>query len=75
MKPISIAVIGAVLTLGACDQIREDPDIQEATDAVQGAINDDGAALKALRDEAQAAKEAQPEEQNVDESQGEAPAP
>ena len=69
MKPVFVAVIGAVLTLGACDQIKNDPDIQEATAAAKGALNDDGAALKAVRDEARRAKEAKAEQDE------EAPAP
>ncbi len=69
MKLITVGLAVAVLALGACDQVANDPDIQEARTAIKGAIDDDGAALKEVRDEAQAAREAQPEEQNTDESQ------
>ncbi len=54
---LTIAVLCAgALALGACDEIAEDPDIQEAKTAIKGAIKDEGAALKAVRKEAEARK-------------------
>ena len=75
MKATPMLLAVGLLGFGACDQIEDDPDIKEARTAIEGAIEDDGAALKKVREEAQAAREAQPEEQNTDESQGDAPAP
>lgn len=75
MKLTTTLFAVGLLTLGACEQIENDPDIQEARDAVGNVIEDDGEGLKQVMNEAQAAREAQPEEQNVEESQGEAPAP
>ena len=69
MKSIAALGAAALLALAGCDQIENDPDIQEARTAIKGAIKDEGAALKQVRDEARAAREAQPEEQNTDESQ------
>jgi hypothetical protein len=69
MKLITAALAAGLLGLSACDQVTNDPDIQEARTAIRGAINDEGAALKEVRREAEAAREAQPEKQNTDESQ------
>jgi hypothetical protein len=69
MKLISITLAAGVFALGACERIAEDPDVKEARAAIEGAIDDEGAALKKVREEAQATREAQPEEQNTDESQ------
>jgi hypothetical protein len=55
---LTIAVLCAgVLGLSACDEIAEDPDIQEARTAIKGAIKDEGAALKEVRKEAEARRE------------------
>jgi hypothetical protein len=69
MQFITVGIAVGLLALTGCDQVANDPDIQEATAAAKGALKDDGAALKAVRDEARAAKEAKPEKQNTDESQ------
>ena len=69
MKATPVLLAVGLLGLGACERIENDPDIQEARTAIEGAIEDDGAALKQVREEAQRAREAQPEEQNTDESQ------
>ena len=69
MKATPVLLVVGLLGLGACDRIENDPDIREARTAIEGAIEDDGAALKEVRDEAQAAREADPEAQNTDESQ------
>jgi len=69
MKLTTAALCVGLLALGACDQVSNDPDIQEATAAVKSVVKDDGAALKQVAREAQAMREAQPENQNADESQ------
>lgn len=55
VTPVLLAV--GLLALGACDEIAEDPDIQEAKTAIKGAIKDEGAALKEVRKEAEARRE------------------
>ena len=71
MKATPVLLAVGLLGLGACERIENDPDIQEARTAIEGAIEDDGAALKKVREEAQRAREADPEVQNTDESQEE----
>ena len=70
MKLTIAALCIGGLALAACDRVKNDPDIQEARTAIEGAVEDDGAALKQVYNEARATREAQPEEQNTDESQG-----
>jgi len=69
MKLITVGMAVGLLGFSACDQVKNDPDIQEATAAAKGAFKDDGAALKKVRAEARATKEARPEKQNTDEAQ------
>ena len=60
-----IAAVGA-LALAACDQVKNDPDIQEARTAIKGAMKDDGAALKQVYNEARATRDA--EDESTDEA-------
>ena len=69
MKATPVLLAVGLLGASACERIENDPDIQEARTAIEGAIEDDGAALKEVREEAQRAREADPEVQNTDESQ------
>lgn len=57
MKPVSTLAVAALLALGACDEVKNDPDIQEARTAIQGAIEDDGRGLKQVYNEARATRE------------------
>ena len=57
MKLTTATLCVGVLALAACDQVRNDPDIQEARTAINGAMKDDGAALKQVYNEARATRD------------------
>ena len=50
-----------LLALSACDQVKNDPDIQEARTAIKGAMKDDGAAMKQVYNEARETRDAKDE--------------
>jgi hypothetical protein len=64
MKLITVGMAVGLLALGACDQVADDPDIQEATAAAKGALKDNGAALKQVR-EARAEQQREAEKDDV----------
>ncbi|HEX6865635.1 MAG TPA: hypothetical protein VF122_00240 [Caulobacteraceae bacterium] len=57
MKVTPALAIAGLLALCACDQVNNDPDIQEARTAIKGAMKDDGAALKQVYNEARATRD------------------
>jgi hypothetical protein len=58
MKLTTAVLCAGLLALGACEKVRNDPDIQEAGAALKGAVKDRGAALKEVR-QAEAERQAE----------------
>ncbi|HEX6858691.1 MAG TPA: hypothetical protein VF138_00625 [Caulobacteraceae bacterium] len=57
MKTLPAALAVALLALGACDEIKKDPDVKEAGDALKAAAKDGGAGIRKVTNEVRDAHE------------------